>query len=160
MVYFKYSKEQGRKEKMEKMEMFNYYEKFNKAEKYIIGFAHKGQVYMTMVDHLNPDMFNLEDASRNQGTQLRFRPRATHKAQMLLQAVCLGTLEILLDEKYNKGEMFEKVVTEYYGQVWEKDNVPFHKAGDINVGGVEIQIKYQNAGLCTSKTLEKLLAVA
>jgi hypothetical protein len=67
---------------------------------------------------------------------------------------------MLIDEKYNKGEMFEKAVTEYYGQEWQKDNVPFHKAGDINVGGVEIQIKFEKAALATSKTIEKLLAVA
>ena len=145
---------------MEKMEMFGCYEKFNKAEKYIIGFAHKGQIYMEMVEHIDPDMVTLENASRNQGTALRFRPKSAHKAEMLLKAICLGSVKMLLDEKYNKGEMFEKMVTEYYGQEWTKDCVPFHKAGDINIDGVEVQIKYQNASFCTSNTLEKLLAVA
>lgn len=145
---------------MERLEMLGYYEKFNKAEKYIIGFSHKGKIYMEMVDHLNPDMITLESASKNQGVSLRFRPKSTHKAEMLLKAVCLGTIEMLLDEKYNKGEMFEKIITEYYGQEWVKDTVPFHMAGDINIGGVEVQIKFEKAGLCTSKTLEKLLAVA
>ena len=145
---------------MERLEMLGYYEKFNKAEKYIIGFAHRGKVYMETVDHIDPNMVTLESASRNQGTSLRFRPKSAHKAEMLLKAVCLGTMEILLDEKYNKGEMFEKVVTEYYGQEWVKDTVPFHKAGDINVGGVEIQIKFEKAAFCTSNTIEKLLAVA
>ena len=145
---------------MERMEMLGYYERFNKAEKYIIGFAHKGMVYMEIVDHLNPDMVTLESASKNQGVSLRFRPKSAHKAQMLVESICLGTVEMLLDEKYNKGEMFEKVVTEYYGQEWVKDTVPFHKAGDINVGGVEIQIKFEKAALATSKTIEKLLAVA
>ena len=144
----------------ERMEMLGHYEKFNKAEKYIIGFAHKGLVYMEMVEHIDPEMVTLESASKNQGVSLRFRPKSAHKAEMLLSAVCLGTMEMLLDEKYNKGEMFEKVVTEYYGQEWVKDCVPFHKAGDINVGGTEIQIKFEKAALCTSKTLEKLLAVA
>lgn len=145
---------------MERMEMFNYYEKFNKAEKYIIGFSHKGSVYMLAVDHLNPDMITLESASKNQGVSLRFRPKSAHKAEMLLKAVCIGTMEMLIDEKYNKGEMFEKAVTERYGQVWHKDTVPFHKAGDINIDGVEIQIKFEKAALATSKTIEKLLAVA
>jgi hypothetical protein len=140
--------------------MLGYYEKFNKAEKYIIGFAHKGKVYMEMIDHLNPDMITLESASKNQGVSLRFRPKSAHKAEMLLKAVCLGTVEMLLDEKYNKGEMFEKIITERYGQEWVKDTVPFHKAGDINIGGVEIQIKFEKAALATSKTIEKLLAVA
>jgi hypothetical protein len=145
---------------MERMEMFGYYEKFNKAEKYIIGFAYKHKVYMLMVDRLDPIMVTMETASKNQGESLRFRPHTADKVAMLENAICVGSDKIVLDEKYNKGEMFEKVVTEYYGQVWVKDNIPFHKAGDINVNGVEIQIKYERAALCTTKTLEKLLAVA
>ena len=139
--------------------MFETYEKFNKAEKYIIGFSHKGMVYMQMVDNLNLDMITLESASKNQGVSLRFRPKAAHKAQMLLESICLGTMEMLIDTKYNKGEMFEKLITEYYGQEWVKDTVPFHKAGDINLNGVEIQIKFEKAAFCTSKTLERLGAI-
>ena len=145
---------------MEKIEMFNHYEKFNKAEKYIIGFSFKGQLYMRIVDHIDLDMLILDHASRGQGNSLRFIPKAAHKAQMVVESVCIGSVEMLEDVKYNKGEMFEKVVTEYYGQTWVKDTVPFYKQGDINVNGVEIQIKYERAGLCTSKTLEKLLATA
>lgn len=143
---------------MERMEMFGYYERFNKAEKYIIGFSYKGMIYMQMVDHLNPAMVTLESASKNQGVSLRFRPKSAHKVEMLGESICLGDMELLIDEKYNKGEMFEKLVTEYYGQEWVKDTVPFHKAGDINVSGVEIQIKFEKAAFCTSKTIEKLLA--
>ncbi len=141
---------------MERIEMFNYYEKFNASEKYIIGFSHKGMVYMQMVDRLDLDMITLEHASKNQGVSLRFRPKAAHKAQMLAESICLGAIEILMDSKYNKGEMFEKVITEYYGQEWVKDTIPFHKQGDININGVEIQIKFETAGLCTSRTLERL----
>ena len=144
---------------MEKIEMLTHYEKFNKAEKYIIGFSHKGRVYMQMVENLNPDMITLEHASKNQGQSLRFRPKAEHKAEMLLKAVCIGTLEMLIDEKYNKGDMFEKVVAERYGKEWKKDCTPFHKAGDLNINGIEIQVKFEKAALCTSKTLERLLAV-
>ena len=145
---------------MDRLEMLGYYEKFNKAVKYIIGFSYKGKIYMEMVEHINPDMITLETASKNQGMSLRFRPKSAHKAEMLLKAVCLGTMEMLLDEKYNKGEMFEKIITEYYGQKWVKDNIPFHKAGDINIDGAEVQIKFEKAALATSKTIEKLLTVA
>ncbi len=140
--------------------MFTNYEKFNKAEKYIIGFSHKGNVYMEFIDNLNPDMITLESASKNQGQSLRFRPKASHKAEMLISAICLGTLDILINDKYNKGEMFEKIITERYGQEWKKDTIPFYKQGDININGIEIQIKFEKAALCTSKTLEKLLAIA
>lgn len=142
---------------MEKIEMFNYYEKFNKAEKYIIGFTYQNQVYMETTKCIDPNMITLERASRNQGMALRFRPKAAQKATMALQAICLGALSILLDEKYNKGEMFEKIVTEHYGQKWTKDNVPFYKDGDIAVNGEKIQIKFEQGTFCTNKIIEKLL---
>lgn len=145
---------------MEKMEMFTNYEKFNKAEKYIIGFTHKKQIYMLMVDHLNPDMITLESASKNQGKSLRFRPKASHKAELVTKAICLGAMEMLIDSKYNKGEMFEKIITEHYGQEWVKDTIPFYKQGDLNLNGIEIQIKFEKAALATSKTIDKLLAAA
>lgn len=145
---------------MEKMEMLTNYEKFNKAEKYIIGFAYKGLIYAETVDKLNPEMITLETASKNQGVSLRFRPKTAHKAEIIAKAICLGAVDMLINDKYNKGEMFEKLITEKYGQEWHKDTVPFHKAGDININGIEIQIKFEKAALCTSKTLEKLLAVA
>ena len=141
---------------MEKIEMFKNYEKFNASEKYIIGFSYKGMVYMQMVDRLDLDMITLEHASKNQGVSLRFRPKTAHKVQMITESICLGTMEMLIDQKYNKGEMFEKVITEYYGQKWTKDTIPFHKQGDININGIEIQIKFEKAGLCTSRTLERL----
>lgn len=144
---------------MNRLEMLTHYEHFNKAQKYIIGFSHKGKIYAQTVTHLDPDMITLESASKNQGESLRFRPKAAHKAEMLLKAVCLGTMEMLINEKYNKGEMFEKIITERYGLQWQKDCVPFYKAGDITVNGVEIQIKFEKAALATSNTIEKLLAI-
>lgn len=145
---------------MNKQEMLNYYEQFNKADKYIIGFSIKGFIYMAMVDRLNPDMITLEHASKNQGESLRFRPKAEDKIKMAIQSICLCAKAQLIDEKYNKGEMFEKIVTEYYHKEWKKDNIPFYESGDINIDGEEVQIKLENASLATSKTINKLLGVA
>ena len=64
--------------------------------------------------------------------------------------------EQVAESKYNNGEIFEKMVTEYFGQVWVKDNVPFTKAGDIETDGVAYQIKYQKATFCNEKSLANL----
>ena len=95
--------------------MFGHYTKFNKAEKYIIGFAHKGMVYMEMVEHIDPEMVTLESASKNQGVSLRFRPKSAHKAEMLMEAICLGTVEMLLDEKYNTF-YFKSIGNDFFAQ--------------------------------------------
>ena len=60
--------------------------------------------------------------------------------------------------KYNRGEVFEKLVTEHFGQEWVKDNVPFTEAGDIEVNGKAYQIKYDRATFCNEKSLANLAA--
>ena len=60
------------------------------------------------------------------------------------------------NSKYNKGEIFEKFITEYFGQKWEKDNIPFTEAGDIEINGVAYQIKYELASFCSETTLARL----
>ena len=48
------------------------------------------------------------------------------------------------------------MITEYFGQKWEKDNVPFTEDGDITIDGIAYQIKYQKATFCTEKSLANL----
>jgi hypothetical protein len=65
--------------------------------------------------------------------------------------------ETLVEEsKYNKGEIFEKLVTENFGQEWTKDNVPFTKGGDLTVNGIAYQIKFEKATFTNEKTLARL----
>ena len=64
--------------------------------------------------------------------------------------------EVVKNSKYNRGEIFEKLVTEYFGQEWEKDNVPFTEDGDLTVKGIAYQIKYQSATFVNEKTLANL----
>ena len=56
--------------------------------------------------------------------------------------------------KYNKGEIFEKLITEYFGMKWEKDNVPFTEGGDIEINGKAFQIKYEKATFTNEKFLQ------
>ena len=83
---------------------------------------------------------------------------ATKKALMTTNPVCLGDESLLSNGKYNKGENFEKMVTEYFGQEWHKDTVPFWEAGDITLDGKEVQIKLDSATLMNTKHLEKWAA--
>ena len=49
------------------------------------------------------------------------------------------------NSKYNKGEIFEKLITESYGQKWEKDNVPFFSGADLTVNNIAYSIKFEKA---------------
>jgi hypothetical protein len=104
-----------------------------------------------------PRFLNVETASRNQGENLRLRLKKSHKVQLMKKSpICLGSSDCLVADKYNKGEIFEKLVTEYYGQTWKKDSVPFYVDGDLNINGEKIQIKLDSATLTNTKQLKKI----
>lgn len=141
---------------MTKQTMIRNYRKYSVADSYIVGFIFKSMLYFVEMAEIAPRFLNVEQASRNQGFNLRLRIKAEHRAKLAKKAICLGSADILTADKYNKGEIFEKVITEYYGQTWVKDTVPFYMDGDINVNGVKIQIKLDSATLCNTKQIDKL----
>ena len=128
---------------------------------YIWGFAYKGMVYMAVTtSDVMPYVCKVDKASRGAGYSLRFCPTADQKLTLMPGAKVLCSKkyfeEVYAASKYNRGEIFEKLVTEHFGQVWTKDNVPFTEAGDITVDGVAYQIKYQKATFCNEKSLANL----
>jgi len=146
---------------MTKAKMIDVYRVNSAATKYIVGYVYKKMLYFVEMDEIGEEMLNVEKASRNQGENLRLRIKAdTKKSLMEQEPVCLGSADVLTGGKYNKGENFEKMVTEYFGQVWEKDTVPFWEDGDITVYGEKIQIKLDSATLMNTKQMERLQAVA
>ena len=58
--------------------------------------------------------------------------------------------------KLNLGEYAEKYVCEMLGVEYTRNNTPFYVDGDVNVRTRHIQVKYENATLCSLTTLEKL----
>lgn len=142
---------------MTKNTMIRNYRKYSVADSYILGFIVDKMLYMLEVAEIAPRFLNVEEASRNQGENLRLRLRKAHKASLMKkQPICLGSADCLNAEKYNKGEIFEKLVTEYFGQVWKKDTVPFYKDGDITVNGKKIQIKLDSATLMNTKQIKNI----
>ena len=142
---------------MTKTTLIKAYRKYSAADNYILGFIFNHMIYMVRVAEIMPRYLNVEEASRNQGENLRLRLKKAHKEQLLKKnPICLGSADCLNDSKYNKGEIFEKLVTEYYGQEWKKDTVPFWVQGDINLNGEEVQIKLDSATLMNTKQIAKL----
>ena len=139
-----------------KRTMIKHYRNHSAADSYILGFTFNKSLYMVEVAEIMPRFLSVEQASRNQGETLRLRIKHNLKVQLMKKnPVCLGSAELLNAEKYNKGEIFEKLVTEHFGQVWEKDNVPFWVQGDIKVEGRQIQIKLDSATLMNTKQIAK-----
>lgn len=143
------------------VDMVRKYNKHAFTHKYIFGFAYKGNVYMA---HADADMLlsilKLDKASRGAGYALRFCPTNAIKVALLTNATLLCSKaffeETVADSIYNKGEIFEKMVTEFYGQAWKKDNIPFTEDGDLTVDGIAYQIKFEKATFCNEKSLANL----
>lgn len=146
---------------MTKATMIKTYRKYSAADSYIIGFISDKMLYFVEVSEIMPRFLNIEEASRNQGDNLRLRLKKAHKTSFMKKnPICLGSANLLTEGKYNKGENFEKLVTEYYGQIWKKDTIPFWVQGDINLSGKEVQIKLDGATLINAKQIKKLQKTA
>lgn len=143
--------------------MIKKYNKIAYTHNYIFGFAYKGTVYFAYeTAEILPEILCLGVASSSHGgsQQLRFFPNNSIRLKLMENATPLCTLKKFTKQvensKYNKGEIFEKFVTEYFGQKWEKDNIPFTEAGDIEINGIAYQIKYERASFCSETTLARL----
>lgn len=137
------------------------YVKMAYAHRYIWGFAYQGNIYMAFTKaNMVKDLCCLDRASRGQGFSLRFKPNKAQKLLLLTNAIVLCSVkyfeEMVSASKYNKGEIFEKMVSEYYGIEWTKDRVPFTVGGDIEINGIPYQIKFERATFCNEKSLASL----
>lgn len=142
--------------------MIKRYNELSYTHNYIYGFYFQHMVYMIKTDaDIMPYILKLDKASRGAGYSLRFSPTKEQKAFLLSKgAKILCSKEFfetnVKENKYNKGEIFEKMVTEFYGQEWVKNNVPFTKDGDLTVDGIAYQIKFEKATFTNEKTLARI----
>ena len=132
------------------------------AHAYIWGFVLDGNVWMVKTDgSAVMSAVKLDKASRGAGYALRFKPTKSIKVWLLsLGAVVLCSKKFFNEQventKYNRGEIFEKLVTEWYGQTWEKDSIPFTEDGDLTVDGIAYQIKFEQATFLTEAQMLRL----
>lgn len=131
------------------------------THEYIFGFEYKGAIYMSKAtSSVLPFVLCLDRASRGAGYALRFKPNNGQKMVLMAGAEVLCSKEFFEAEVtssiYNAGEIFEKLVTEKFGQTWVKDNVPFTQDGDLTVDGIAYQIKFNKATFINEKQLARL----
>jgi hypothetical protein len=142
--------------------LINRYNELAYTHNYIYGFYFQNVVYMVETTaEIMPYILKLDKASRGAGYSLRFCPTKEQKAFLLAKgAKVLCSKEFfetsVKKSKYNKGEIFEKMVTEFYGQEWTKDNVPFTEDGDLTTNGIAYQIKFEKATFTNEKTLARM----
>ena len=131
------------------------------ADAYILGFILNADLYTIYLPDL-PAWIVAEDresSSHGGARKLRIRINTTAKARLIaLGAACEGPAANILTGRKNKGEAFEKWLTERAGQEWHKDSVPYWKDGDLTIKGTKYQIKLDGASLANEITITKALA--
>ena len=140
--------------------MIERYERKAFTNRYIFGFTFAHNVYMVEADaDLLPSILCLDKASRGAGYSLRFCPTKDIKVLLMNGAKVLCSEKFFTEQVeasiYNKGEIFEKLVTERAGQEWTKDNVPFDKGADLTVDETPYSIKFEKATMFMESTLVK-----
>ena len=143
--------------------MIRHYHKHSAAARYLVGFEHEGVVYYVLItwDELTK-LLREDHASSKRGGALKARIYVSSAAKKAFlssgRAVRLCGADELIDAKYNRGQTFERIITELLTEtVWKPDRIPFYEKGDINLNGEEIQIKYQDAELTNESTIQKML---
>ena len=138
---------------------------------YILGFEYKHTIYMSFqTSEILPYACTLDKSpEKNAGMSIRFKPTVAQKLMLLANAkpICSDKyFDAMCNEKYenakgkmvkyNRGEVFEKLVTEYFGQIWEKDALPFTEAPDVVGNGIPYQVKFEKATFTHEKALKSL----
>ena len=142
----------------------NAYNNAASTHNYIFGFEFQGNIYATFTDSsVLPFILKLDKASSKNGGgySLRFQPNRKQKFLLLsLNSKIVCSADFFNNEcknsKYNKGEIFEKLLTEKYQQEWKKDNTSFTIDGDLTINEISYQIKFYKGTFMNEREFVKM----
>jgi 2-polyprenyl-3-methyl-5-hydroxy-6-metoxy-1,4-benzoquinol methylase len=142
--------------------LINHYNKTSFTHNYIFGFEFKGNVYaVATTNEVLPFVTTVESAGKGCGLALKYKPNTSIKMMLMnkgAKVICSTEYfnEIVAGCKYNRGEVFERLITEMNGQRWAKDNVPYTEDGDITVNDIAYQIKFEKATFINESQMIKM----
>lgn len=145
------------------MELFNKYNEKKATDKYLIGFAFKGNIYYGFFDEILDCWCNYSATADKDDMCIKFQPQTSrHKKNMVKSMTCLMTEKEFENEVknsiYNRGDMFEKIMFEKFNgeNTWSKNSIPFDKGSDIEFAGMKISVKFDDSTICTEKYTNSL----
>lgn len=141
---------------MKKENAIRYYRKFSAADAYIVGFWYKKEFYISIMDEILPRFIAVEREASSKGgkEKLQLRLKNAHKEQLIRK----GARKVsFTPTTKNEGRDFERFIYKSNGQQFRgNDHVGFWVEGDINIDGIEYQIKLNGAQIVTFATLKNL----
>ena len=129
------------------------YNKVAFTDKYIMGWTLRHMVYFTICDRELVDWVTCVDkASRGAGYALRFKPTTDQKYMLMAngaEVLCSERFfedmlkETYVNQKgkevnYNRGEIFEKLITEKLSKDWDYDRLGYIERALLLMGAYEI----------------------
>ena len=142
----------------------------NSNTHYIIGYYERGRVYVafTVGWHYNRlATLQRSSSSTGNGTSSLRMPRQTADIVRAIKSHAIKTVDLMSTEEldavtnsistkqHNLGKGFEKAVTEYFGQEWKPDTVPWWAGSDIVIDGTGWQIKYARCSFCNEGQMKR-----
>jgi len=144
--------------------MYRFYNCHTAAEGYIVGIKVNHELYAVAMDHIPFAMTRMTKTSSKRGgvpkIKIYFDAPTCKELVASGKAWHIGHESILIDSKYNKGEVFERIITETMTtETWVKDSVPFWVQGDVVINGKQIQVKLNGAEMVTEKAINRIKAM-
>ena len=142
-------------------ELLRVYEETTAAVRTLLVFQLCGRAYAAWLDSITEDMVRLDRESSANGGWTKLKFTLTNKQKVALieaGAEEVGNIADILALQKNKGNAVECWATRrYMGIEWSKDNIPYYVQGDIQVDGMEVQVKFENASLTNTKVMAAAL---
>lgn len=143
---------------MTKGNFFKYYNKLTGADKTLVFFERKGIIYIWECKHIAPRWAKEEHESSKNGGWQKFKMsiKVAEKDKLIKK----GAIAAMTTEEFNKIPYKNKGhKCEYWLHkvcnlgTYTTDRVRFDKCGDVNINGIEYQVKFENASLTNVNTL-------
>ena len=144
--------------------IIEWYGKVAFTHNYIFGWIDGDDVKMVFLDWKDfKRALKYDRAATSKGGMLKIRVKPDSKTLAIWNkksVIIANAAELIENTKYNKGENFERIITEKLcGEKWYKDKVPFTVAGDVVYKGIAYQVKLYGAELTNEKTYKNFAGV-
>lgn len=153
-----------------KNSMFKRYEITKGNELYILYYIYNNKLYRTITNTINSKFIKLDRTSKKKGSKKQLKLTITKEYKEILvkdnttqEIMTKQEFEVLCEEHkidlVSKGRTIEYIEYTRQGRQneYKVDNVRYDKQGDINIKGIEYQIKFENASITTYNTIDKVV---
>lgn len=134
------------------------YAKHGKHNVIALSFTYKGMEYVVSVKEVSSTWCYWQKHRNKYNLRMSLNNNTKRKLVKTAGCMCLGNTTDIFTEnsKYNKGDQIEAYLkTMITGKAWHKDFTPWYEGADIESGSMRIQVKRENATICSLSSLKR-----